>query len=115
VAARLLQVVVFPYRGCSFTATTRVQIETKNGFDLADEQARAKAAGAGHTASWKTGSKHVRRCQRNRRDLFSSPMIFLNSNDANGHASKKGNATAITIPVGSNQGHYVTLCAAQVH
>jgi hypothetical protein len=26
VAARLLQVVVFPYRGCSFTAVTRVQI-----------------------------------------------------------------------------------------
>ena len=25
-AARLLQVVVFPYRGCSFTAVTRVQI-----------------------------------------------------------------------------------------
>ena len=74
-----MQVVVFPYRGCSFTATTRVQIETKIGFDFADEQARAKAAGAGHTASWKTGSKHVRRCQRNRRDLFSSPMIFVNS------------------------------------
>ena len=32
--------------------------------------------------------------------------------DSNGHASKKGNARAITIPVVSNQGHYVTLCAA---
>jgi hypothetical protein len=29
-----------------------------------------------------------------------------------GEASKKGNARAITIPVGSTQGHYVTLCAA---
>src|ERR1700674_248376 len=28
---------------------------------------------------WKTGFKHVRRCQRNRRDFFSSPMIFVNS------------------------------------
>jgi len=66
-------------RGRPFTATTRVQIETKNGFDFPDEQARAKAASAGHTASWETGSKHVRRCQRNRHDLFSSPMIFVNS------------------------------------
>ena len=33
-------------------------------------------------------------------------------NDPNGHASKKGNARAITIPIGSKQGHYVTLCAA---
>src|SRR3989442_1520615 len=49
------------------------------GFDFADEQARAKASRAGHTTSWKTGSKHVRRCQRNRRDLFSSPIIFVNS------------------------------------
>jgi uncharacterized membrane protein len=31
---------------------------------------------------------------------------------ANSHASKKGNARAITIPIGSDQGHYVTLCAA---
>src|ERR1700676_1856704 len=52
-----------------FSATTRVQIETTNGCDFADEQARAKAASAGHTATWKTGSKHVRRCQRNGRDL----------------------------------------------
>jgi len=65
--------------GRPFTATTRVQIEAKNGFDFADEQARAKGARAGHNASWETGSKHVRRCQRNRRDLFSSPVIFVNS------------------------------------
>jgi hypothetical protein len=90
VAARLLQVVVFPYRGCSFTATTRVQIETKNGFDFADEQARAKAVSAGHTASWKTGSKHVRLCQRNSRDLFSSPVIFVNSKRPKWPCDQKG-------------------------
>ena len=31
-AARLLQVVVFPYRGCSFTAVTRVQIPSTDPF-----------------------------------------------------------------------------------
>jgi hypothetical protein len=84
----------------------------ENGFDFADEQARAKAANAGHTASWKTGSKHVRRSQRNRRDLFSSPVIFVNSKRLKWPWAKKGHERAITIPIGSDQGHYVTLCAA---
>jgi hypothetical protein len=34
--------------------------------------------------------------------------------NANGHASKKGNARAIAIPIGSDRGHYVTLCAALI-
>jgi len=42
-----------------FHGDDRFQIEAENGFDFADEQARAKAASAGHTVSWKTGSNHV--------------------------------------------------------
>jgi hypothetical protein len=84
----------------------------ENGFDFADEQARTKAASAGHTASSKTGSKYVAMISTNRRDLFSSPAIFVNSNDSNCHVPKKGNEMAITIPTGFDRGHYVTLCAA---
>ena len=90
-AARLLKIVVFPYRGCSFTATTRVQIETKNGFDFSQMSRRGQRPRVqGHTSSWKTGSKHVRRCQRNRRDLFSSLVIFVNSKRRKWPCVKKG-------------------------
>jgi hypothetical protein len=81
----------------------------KVSFEFVDEQARAKAASAGHTASWKTGFQARAMISTNRRDLFSSPVIFVNSNDSNCHAPKKGNERAITIPIGSTQGHYVTL------
>jgi len=80
--------------------------------EVGDEQARAKAASAGHSASWKNRFQARAMISTNRRDLFSSSVIFVNSNDSNGHAPKKGNERAIMIPIGSKQGHYVTLCAA---
>jgi hypothetical protein len=64
---------------------------------------------------WRTQSEYVTplharaMISKNRRDVFSSSVLFVNSNDSNCHPPQKGNERAITIPVGSNQGHYVTL------
>jgi hypothetical protein len=50
VAARLLQVVVFPYRGCSFTAVTRVKIE--EAANVASENEHAPNVRACHGFAW---------------------------------------------------------------
>jgi hypothetical protein len=53
VAARLLQVVVFPYRGCSFTAVTRVQIPV-GGRQIFSKTLRAQTFFLAGTARMKS-------------------------------------------------------------